>query len=231
MKTSMNLSVATASRMTRLALVGLAFALVAMMTVPVMAAESVVPGNPTHLSEYRINDPVTGTYMYGEIEINIVVSSTEMGEVFSFTSSAPVVRAVAKGGTDGATVYTYDPPVMSGSGLHAPLNPSGKWADLSWIGFSFGEPPGEEPPGEEPPGEEPPGEEPPGEEPPGEEPPAEEPPVTEEEPFLPFTEVEEELVEKAEEEEFLPFTGGPATLLLGSALAALAGTALRRLGR
>lgn len=171
--------------------------------------------------------------MYGDIQIDVVVSSSEMGEVFSFTSSAPVVRVVAKGGTEGATVYTYDPAVMGASGLHAPMNPSGKWADLSWIGFSFGE---------EPPGEEPPGEEPPGEEPPGEEPPADDPPVTEEEePFLPFTEDEEDaevlveeaevLVEKAEEEEFLPFTGGPVTLLLGSALAAMAGTALRRLGR
>ena len=58
--------------------------------------------------------------------------------------------------------------------------------------------------------------------------------MIEEDPFLPFTEQEEEaevLVEKAEEEEYLPFTGGPVTLLLGSAAAALAGATLRRFGR
>ena len=129
------------SRLRKLALLGLVASVLMMMSAPVFAATTVtvVGGNPTHLSEYRINDPVSGAYTYGDITINVTVTSTDMGEVFSFTSTAPVTRAVAKGGTDGATVYDYDPAVMSGSGLHAPLNPSGKYADLSWIGFSFGE--------------------------------------------------------------------------------------------
>lgn len=75
-----------------------------------------------------------------DIEITVTMSQTDDGEEFSFTSDWPVVKVVAKGGRVGANVYTYSPGVLSDSGLHAPLNPSEKWADISHIDFYFAVP-------------------------------------------------------------------------------------------
>jgi hypothetical protein len=88
-----------------------------------------------------------------------------------------VLAVLVKGGPD--TNLFVGEPGQDLLDLFAPVNRSGKHADISNYTICKVKPP-EEPPGEEPPGEEPPDEEPPGEEePPAEEPPAEEPPVDE----------------------------------------------------
>jgi len=45
----------------------------------------------------------------------------ECGPVFSFDSDVAVVRVTAKGGTEGANVYDYDPPTYGDGYLHSPL--------------------------------------------------------------------------------------------------------------
>ncbi len=236
MKTSVNASVAAASRLTRVMLVGLAFAVFMLMAMPLYAVSPVNLHGPhvgadsstfnTEGDTGGLTDPVVWHFVltgnWDDPDATLYVEFADAG-------AKSVSGTQAGGGAVHFYVGTPDHDVLlSGYVIvtytSAPQNPN-----LVLSHVALNEPPGEEPPGEEPPGEEPPGEEPPGEEPPGEEPPGEEPPVIEEEePFLPFT---EELVEKAEEEEFLPFTGGPITLLIGSAVAALAGAALRRVGR
>jgi len=100
-----------------------------------------VPGNPSlGAGGYRV-DPVSGSYTFGDIEITITVYSTPAGEVFDFTSNTPLVKVVAKGGKLGANIYNYNPGVLADTGLHAPVNPSGFWADLSHIDLYFGETP------------------------------------------------------------------------------------------
>lgn len=98
-----------------------------------------VPGNPSlDPGGHRIDPPVSDTYWYGSTWVTITVYDTEMGEVFDFESNTPLLKVVAKGGTLGANIYTYAAPgVYSDTGLHAPVNPSGKWADLSHIDIYF----------------------------------------------------------------------------------------------
>src|SRR5687768_17173915 len=45
------------------------------------------------------------------------------GQTFDFTTISPVDIVIVKGG-DTANVYRYSPETKSGSGLHAPVNPS-----------------------------------------------------------------------------------------------------------
>jgi hypothetical protein len=92
--------------------------------------------------------PRTGTYTWdtsgteetettpSDYEISIVTSMTDDGMVMSFTSNYPVTKVRVKGG-DGYVDYDYSPGVLSGSGLHAPVNDSGKYADISHIVFCF----------------------------------------------------------------------------------------------
>lgn len=77
------------------------------------------------------------TYMVDgvEVQLSVTFSSTEMGQEFSFTSSAPVTRVVAKGGS--AARVTEYAGAMSDSGLHAPMLPSHKWAHVAHIDFYF----------------------------------------------------------------------------------------------
>ncbi len=69
--------------------------------------------------------------------VTVSVYDTPDGQAFDWWSTIPVTKVVAKGGRFGANIYNYDPPVMSDTGLHAPKNPSGYWADLSYIDFCF----------------------------------------------------------------------------------------------
>lgn len=124
---------------------------------PLVAAQSIVVplalvtpepvgGNPPlgpgglRIDEGDLPGTFTHTFMGVDIEITVTLVQTPEGEEFSFTSDWPVVKVVAKGGNDGANVYTYSPGVLSDSGLHAPLNPSEKWADISHIDFYFAVP-------------------------------------------------------------------------------------------
>ena len=121
---------------------------------PVVAAQSIVAplalvtpdtvdGNPPlGPGGLRVDGAGTYTHTYMGVDIHITVTmlETDDGEEFAFTSDWPVVKVVAKGGREGANIYTYSPGLYSDTGLHAPLNPSGKWADISHIDFYFAVP-------------------------------------------------------------------------------------------
>ncbi|MBX7546739.1 hypothetical protein [Streptomyces sp. NPDC004232] len=93
-----------------------------------------------------MTNPKTGSVAIpGDGSFKLTVSSTAQGQVFSFDipSSAhrSVVRVTATGGTAGSTVVTYDsttgfPDGIEAAGpLHAPVNSTGKFANLSRIDF------------------------------------------------------------------------------------------------
>jgi uncharacterized repeat protein (TIGR01451 family) len=93
-------------------------------------------------------EPRTGTYTWdtsgteetpttpSDYEISIVTSETDDGMMMSFTSNYPVTKVRVKGG-NGYLDFDYTPGVLSGSGLHAPVNASGDYADISHIVFCF----------------------------------------------------------------------------------------------
>ena len=121
------------------------------VTPPTPSTEpEVVSGNPP-LCEggLKIESPCNGTHVYHHevdghsVTITIKVYDTPNGQAFNWTSSWPVTRVTAKGGSLGANVYSYDPPATSDGGLHSPpandKNPH--WAGLSHIDFCFGEKP------------------------------------------------------------------------------------------
>jgi len=116
-----------------------------------VGASCVVACTPNPMCDpgVRIEPVRTGTYEYSDMSvkspnaprnvvIKLTVRDTPAGEVFDFTSNYRVASVVAKGGSADRNVYEYDPAVISGTGLHAPMNPSGKWADLSFVDFCFG---------------------------------------------------------------------------------------------
>ena len=108
---------------------------------------TLVEGNPDLTAGgVRVNPPFTDAVAipgYPGMFVTVSVTSTDDGQVFSFSSDVPVVRVVAKGGNVGANIYTYAPAVYGDTSLHAPVNPSGKYADLSHIDFYFGSIPDE----------------------------------------------------------------------------------------
>ncbi|MDQ3880462.1 MAG: hypothetical protein M3295_05265, partial [Chloroflexota bacterium] len=78
------------------------------------------------------------------VSIDFTVESTDEGSMFSFELSNVrdeeyVVSGVfAKGGNVGGNFYDYRPDgTTAEQGLHAPVNPSGKWAGLSHISFCY----------------------------------------------------------------------------------------------
>lgn len=125
----------------------------------VASAASVAPilykGNPVLCADGLKIDPPppVGTSVYSwtfgdpptTVTVTVTVYYTAMGMEFDWSSDYPIGTVVAKGGNQGAYIYEYPAGTTSDTGLHTPMNPSGKWADLSWVGFCPGEP-GEEPP-------------------------------------------------------------------------------------
>lgn len=114
-----------------------------------------VDGNPrcTDLTggagwtEFKHEPPVSGTFTDGTLTVDVVVSDSPDGQVFSWESNIGVDAVIVKGGPS-ANVYFYDPEATSDSGLHAPATPSGKWAGLSHISFCYDE--GDVPPSTSP---------------------------------------------------------------------------------
>ncbi|MPY80950.1 MAG: hypothetical protein GEV04_21440 [Actinophytocola sp.] len=90
-----------------------------------------VGGNPACEGGLKIEPVTSGTY--GPVTIAVSGSS------FGFSSTEPVVEVIVKGGPN-ANVYTYDPGVLSDSGLTAPLNPKNdRPYGLSHLCFFFGD--------------------------------------------------------------------------------------------
>ncbi len=89
--------------------------------------------------EFKIEPVTSGVYTSdgGYLTINLTVNSTASGQTFDFTSTRTVDAVFAKGGPQG-NLYDYRPAgTKSGNGLHAPVNSSGKYADLSHISFCY----------------------------------------------------------------------------------------------
>ena len=118
---------------------------------PTPAVEpEIVPGNPP-LCEggFKVESPCNGTHTYHHtvdghsVTITINVYDTPNGQAFDWSSSWPVTRVTAKGGSLGANVYNYDPAATSDGGLHSPPanDKNCRWAGLSHIDFCFGEKP------------------------------------------------------------------------------------------
>jgi hypothetical protein len=79
-----------------------------------------------------------GTYT-GQFGFSVTIDVRETGDgpVFDFTSNKGVDAVIVKGGPN-ANVYDYNPEVTSGTGLHAPVNPSnGNYYGLSHISFCY----------------------------------------------------------------------------------------------
>jgi hypothetical protein len=106
-----------------------------------LISQSVVPGNPSCPAgtyELKIEPVGDGTYT-GQFGFSVTIDVRETGDgpVFDFTSNKGVDAVIVKGGPN-ANVYDYNPEVTSGTGLHAPVNPSnGNYYGLSHISFCY----------------------------------------------------------------------------------------------
>jgi uncharacterized repeat protein (TIGR01451 family) len=102
-------------------------------------------GNPTcgtlapGTIELKVDPVADGTYSDGTLTVTIDERDTPDGQVFDFTSNIGLDAVFAKGSNEG-NLYTYDPPgpeATADTGLHAPVNASGKFAGLSHISFCY----------------------------------------------------------------------------------------------
>lgn len=121
------------------------------VTVTATHVEPVItPGNPTcsdvapegtTWTEFKIDPGMSGTFDDGTLNVSIMVhENEESGPTFDWESNITVGAVLSKGGPLGANLYLYGAGAMEDTGLHSPLNPSGKWAGLSHITFCYEEP-------------------------------------------------------------------------------------------
>ncbi|MDZ4064384.1 MAG: hypothetical protein U1E22_06910, partial [Coriobacteriia bacterium] len=128
---------------TRILVVALMAAMLLSVAAAPALAASVMPelykGNP-ELCEGGLKidpPPASGTtvsvpWAVGStpVTVTVTVYETAMGQAFDFSSTYPIIRAVAKGGSQGAYLFNYDPAVMGDELLHTPVTgKSGMWAD------------------------------------------------------------------------------------------------------
>jgi hypothetical protein len=124
----------------------LALVLMVAFTLGVTGAQAVdpifVPGNPTCSDfgdwiEYKIDDPMSGNYSDGTLNVFVQINSTAMGTTFDFLANQNVYAVVAKGGPN-ANLYQYEDAVREDTGLHAPINKrNNKYYGLSHISFCY----------------------------------------------------------------------------------------------
>lgn len=85
-------------------------------------------------------DPIDGPGSYdvhhGEHTLTIDVFDTPAGQMLAWRSTHPVGSVYVKGGP-GGTTYTYPYGAFGGSGLHAPVAPSGRYHDVSHVVVDF----------------------------------------------------------------------------------------------
>jgi hypothetical protein len=94
--------------------------------------------------EFKIEPVATGSYddPNSDFSVDITVNDTAAGPTVDFESNIGVDAVFVKGASDG-NLYSYSPPATADTGLHAPLNASGKWAGLSHLSFCFTDTPEE----------------------------------------------------------------------------------------
>lgn len=92
-----------------------------------------IPGNPA-CDGTKIDPVAAGTYALasgGDIHITLGAGNT-----FSFTVHGATVSSIMVKGGPNAILWTFNPPVTSATGLHAPenlKNPNGGWYGLSHL--------------------------------------------------------------------------------------------------
>jgi hypothetical protein len=88
---------------------------------------------------WKIDNPESDSYQLGNSTVQLQFTTTTVGQEFSFVVTAGdlLVSEVRVSGGSEEQTFTFNPPVGSGSGLHAPQVPSGKWADVSNVTFCF----------------------------------------------------------------------------------------------
>lgn len=123
-----------------------ALVMAAFLTVQATQAASVVPvvvsGNPTCASlglgefQFKLDPPRSGTFPYPNDSRNTVTVTTTDGVYFDWSSTISVDAVIVKGGPR-ANVYIYNPEATADTGLHSPVNASGRPAALSHISFCY----------------------------------------------------------------------------------------------
>ena len=75
--------------------------------------------------EFRIGEVASGSYANGYLTVTLTVYQTGNRTDIDWQANR-LIDAVYVAGGPGGNLYLYIPPATSGTGLHAPLNPSGK---------------------------------------------------------------------------------------------------------
>jgi Prealbumin-like fold domain len=94
--------------------------------------------NNPNIKELKVDPPISGTYTSadGFLTVTVTTHDTAQGQTFDWTSNIGVDSVFAKGASQG-NVYNYNPEATADTGLHTPINESGKYADLSHISFCY----------------------------------------------------------------------------------------------
>jgi hypothetical protein len=100
--------------------------------------------NVAYDHEFKIEPVESGNYVdpNSDFIVDITVNDTPEGPTVDFDANLGVDAVFVKGASDG-NLYVYSPAETSDTGLHAPLNASGKWAGLSHLSFCFNDTPEE----------------------------------------------------------------------------------------
>jgi hypothetical protein len=96
-----------------------------------------IAGNPPCEGGTKIDPVVDGTYdLVGGGTITIDVYDGANGQEFNFDTEGALVSSILVKGGPNAILWSFDPPVTSWDGLHAPenlKNPNGYWYGLSHL--------------------------------------------------------------------------------------------------
>jgi hypothetical protein len=97
-----------------------------------------IPGfDCTGIVQYKTpSSPGSGHYTDGSFVVDITITGTGPYYV-AWTSNLPVKAVITKDGGPWVNAYTYDPGVMSDSGLEVPQNPAGAFGGISHISFCY----------------------------------------------------------------------------------------------
>lgn len=141
----------TNMRNKRLSFVLMSLALTLLLGATISLAETIDPnppdellqGNPTCTDleclwevEFKVDPPTSGTYPvagFGSITVDFYDGDENL--MYVDWSSDFGINAVIVKGSNYANVYHYDPAAFADTYLHAPVNPSGGYANISHLMF------------------------------------------------------------------------------------------------
>jgi hypothetical protein len=89
-------------------------------------------------TEFHKAEPViSGSHTVGTRTVSWTVRDTADGQVFDWSADFDLHGVFAKGGNTGGNLYVYPTGARGDEGLHAQVNPGGKWGGLSHISFCY----------------------------------------------------------------------------------------------